>query len=167
MRRPKSPVVEAIESEVNLMAGDYGYEVVDIKLGGPKRNPVLTVLIDKPGGVTADDCAQMSKRFGLLLDAIDPIPTSYQLAVSSPGVERPLTKTEDFRRFVGRNAAIRLVDEQARAKTVEGELRGIDDGRVLLQIDGAEVPIPEDEIESAHLTFDWDPSAYGIKRDDV
>jgi ribosome maturation factor RimP len=97
MRRKRHPVVEAILPQVQVMAGDYGYELVNITYGGPKRNPVLTIVIDKEGGVTADDCAQMSKRLGLLLDVLDPIPTSYQLAVSSPGIERPLVTIAEER----------------------------------------------------------------------
>jgi ribosome maturation factor RimP len=117
---------------------------------------MLTIVIDKPGGVTADDCAQMSKRLNLLLDVLDPIPGSYQLAVSSPGVERPLTKSSDFERFAGRQAAVRFVGESGRPRTVTGELRGLREGHVLLQVDGGELSIPEAEIESAHLTFSWE-----------
>jgi len=159
MRGRKHPVVEAIEDEVRAMTEDYGYELVAIKYGGPKRNPSLTIMIDKEGGVTADDCARMSKRLGLLMDVIDPIPTSYQLAVSSPGVERPLVRIEDFERFAGREAAIRFFGEDDRPRTVTGELRGVRDGRIALLADAEELLIPEDQVESAHLTFNWDDSA--------
>ncbi len=156
MRRPKHPVVVAIGRQVEEMLADYGYELVDITYGGPKRNPMLTVLIDKPSGVTADDCATASKHLNVLLDALDPIPTSYQLAVSSPGVERPLTKSTDFDRFAGREAAIRFVNESGRPQTVTGELRRVGDGVVAIYTEGGEVRIPEDQIESAHLAFSWE-----------
>jgi len=161
MRRSKPPVVEAIEADFIEMAGDYGLEIVDITFGGPKRNPTLTVLIDKPGSVTADDCAKMSKRFGLLMDVKDPIATSYQLAVSSPGVERPLTKTADFERFAGRGAAVRFVDEDERPKTVTGELQGLRNGNVVLSVEGEEQLIQEDRVESARLTFELDAATPG------
>ncbi len=156
MRRGKHPVVEAIEAETQAMVEDYGYELVQITCGGPKRNPVLTIMIDKPGGVTADDCATMSKRLGLLLDVLDPIPTSYQLAVSSPGVERPLTNLSDFERFSGREAAVRFVDDRGRPESRVGHLRGISNGTVILEVEGGELRIPEQQIENAHLTFSWD-----------
>jgi len=156
MRRKKHPVVEAIESEVRVMTEDYGYELVDITCGGPKRNPVLTIMIDKAGGVTADDCAEMSKRLGLLLDVLDPIPTSYQLAVSSPGIERPLVKLADFERFAGRQAAVRYYDDSDRARTVVGDLRGVRNGQVVVLVEGTELCLAEERIDSAHLTFDWD-----------
>jgi len=94
----------------------------------------------------------------VLLDALDPIPTSYQLAVASPGIERPLTKSADFERFAGREAAIRFVDESGRPKTIEGQLRGIEEGTVVLQVGAEERRIPEDQVESAHLTFSWEQS---------
>jgi len=156
MRRGKHPVVEAIEAETQAMVEDYGYELVQITCGGPKRNPLLTIMIDKPGGVTADDCAVMSKRLGLLLDVLDPIPTSYQLAISSPGVERPLTKLSDFERFTGREAAVRSVDDTGRPQSRTGRLRGIRNGAVVFEVDGEELQIPEQQIEAAHLTFSWD-----------
>jgi len=156
MRRKKHPVVEAIEPQVETMAGDYGYELVNITYGGPKRNPVLTIMIDKAGGVTADDCAEMSRRLGLLMDVLDPIPTSYQLAISSPGIERPLVKLADFERFSGREAAVRFYDESDHAKTVAGTLGGVKDGQVALVVGAEELLIAEDRIDSAHLTFDWD-----------
>ncbi|MGQ9732813.1 MAG: ribosome maturation factor RimP [Candidatus Zipacnadales bacterium] len=156
MRRAKHPVVEAIETKVRMMAEDYGYEVVDITYGGPKRNPVLTIMIDKENGVTANDCAEMSRRFSVLLDAIDPIPTSYQLAVSSPGIERPLVQMADFERFVGRRASIRFYTDEDKPCTVAGELRGVRDGQVVLLMNGDELAIAEERIDRAHLIFDWD-----------
>ena len=156
MRRRRHPVVEAIESEGGAMVGDYGFELVAITCGGLKRNPVLTVMIDKPGGVTADDCAAMSKRLSLLLDVLDPIPTSYQLAVSSPGVERPLTKLSDFERFVGREAEVRCEGDEGRARTRVGRLQGVRDDVVLIEVDGESIEIPEQRIEHAHLRFSWD-----------
>ena len=161
MRRRKHPVVEAIEPQVQAMAGDYGYELVNITYGGPKRNPILTIMIDKDRGVTADDCAEMSKRLGLLMDVLDPIPTSYQLAVSSPGIERPLVKLEDFTRFAGRQAAVRYYDETDHPRTVVGELRGVRDGQVCVLVDETELAIAEDRIDSAHLTFDWEQLGVG------
>ncbi len=156
MRRKRHPVVGAIEPQVQAMAEDYGYELVNITYGGPKRNPILTIMIDKAGGVSAEDCATMGKRLGLLMDVLDPIPTSYQLAVSSPGIERPLVKLADFERFVGRQAAVRHYDETEHARTVVGELRGVRDGCVVVLVEGAELSIGEERIDSAHLAFDWD-----------
>ncbi len=156
MRRSRHPVVEAIEGETRAMVEDYGFELVDITCGGLKRNPVLTIMIDKPGGVTADDCAAMSKRLNVLLDVLDPIPTSYQLAVSSPGVERPLTKLPDFERFAGRQAQVRFRGDDDRPRTCAGRLLGVRDDAVVIEVDGQELEVPQQQIENAHLTFSWD-----------
>ena len=161
MRRKRHPVVEAIEPKVQAMTEDYGYELVNITYGGPKRNPVVTIMIDKAGGVTADDCAEMSRRLGLLMDVLDPIPASYQLAISSPGIERPLVRMADFERFTGREAAVRYYDDTDHAKTVVGSLGGVRDGQVALVVGPDELLIAEDHIDSAHLTFDWDKLGVG------
>jgi ribosome maturation factor RimP len=156
MRHKRHPVAEAIEAETRAMVEDYGFELVDIRCGGLKRNPILTIMIDKPGGVTADDCAAMSKRLNVLLDVLDPIPTRYQLAVSSPGVERPLTKLTDFERFAAREAQVRFRGSDGRPRTSVGQLRGVRNGTVVIEVNGDELEIPEQQIEDAHLTFSWD-----------
>jgi ribosome maturation factor RimP len=161
MKRKPHPVVQAVEEQVRAMAEDYGYELVAVTYGGPKRNPVLTITIDKPGGVSAEDCAQMSRRLGLLLDALDPIPTSYQLQVSSPGIERPLVKPADFERFAGREAAVRVYGEDEKARTVVGELCGVHEGGVALRVGAETLLIDEERIDCAHLTFDWDAPGVG------
>ncbi len=156
MPRPKHPVVAAIESEVELMLGDYGYELVAIRFGGTKRNPVLTILMDKEGGVTADDCAEMSPRLSLLLDVIDPIRTSYQLVVSSPGIERPLTKPAHFERFRGQQVAVRFQPPEGRRRTVQGTVEQTTPDAVYVAANGQTWEINYEGIEEAHLVCDWD-----------
>ena len=155
MRR-KHPVVEAVEGQAEQMLQDYGFELVDIRYGGTKRSPVLTIMMDKEGGVTADDCADMSPRLSLLLDVANPIPTSYQLIVSSPGIERPLTKPEHFRRFVGEQAEVRWRDSAGKPQTVLGVLEASSADVVRLDSSGERHEIRLEDVEEAHLVCDWD-----------
>ena len=78
-----------------------GFELVDSELAGRGRNAVLRVYIDGPHGVTVDDCAEVSRQLSAILDVEDPFPERYVLEVSSPGLDRPLVRREDFERFVG------------------------------------------------------------------
>ncbi len=165
MRISKHPVVRKIEGDVEKTLADFGYELVQMKFGGGAGGRTLTVFIDRPGrastlthpdGVTATDCQEMSRRLSLLLDMLDPIPGSYTLVVSSPGLDRPLTRDADFERFKGEHVAVRHRPSGGARKTERGLLRGVADERVLLQIEDECHEIPLAEVEEAHLVYDWD-----------
>jgi len=151
----KHPVVEQVEPEVERTLRDFGYELVHMKFGGPGGNQTLSVYIDKPGGVTTNDCQYMAERLSVVLDLLDPIRGSYHLLVSSPGVERPLTRDSDFERFVGQQAAVTHRDAEGKRATVRGRLQGVQDGRVLLQVGEQTESVPAEEVEQAHLVFEW------------
>lgn len=155
MRIRKHPVVRKIEGEVAETVESFGYELVQIKYGGGSGGRSLMIMIDRPEGVSADDCGEMSRRLSMLLDTLDPIPSSYTLIVSSPGLDRPLTRDSDFDRFADETAAVRhQTDEGPRTDT--GVLRGTEDDEVVLQIEDELVRIPLAEVEEAHLVHEWD-----------
>jgi ribosome maturation factor RimP len=152
---PKHPVVERVEPEVERTLRDFGYELVQIKFGGPAGNQTLSVYIDKPGGITTGDCHYMTERLSVLLDVLNPVPGSYHLLVSSPGVNRPLTRDSDFDRFAGEKAAVTFRDAEGKRATVRGRLKGLQDGRVVLE-DGEQVDsVAAEDVEEAHLVFEW------------
>lgn len=156
MKLSKHPVVRRIEAEVEQTCEDFGYELVQVKYGSEAGGPTLSVLIDRPEGLTADDCSEMSRRLSLLLDTLDPIPGAYTLIVSSPGLDRPLTRDEDFERFAGESAAVRHRDADGQRRTDTGVLSGVQSGDVVLETENDSLHIPLDRIEEAHLVFDWD-----------
>src|SRR5689334_16634770 len=96
--------ITAIGKEV---AEKNGFELVQCQIAGSNRSPVVRVFIDKQGGVTVEDCAEVSREMEAILDREDLIPTSYVLEVSSPGIERELFTLDDFKRFAGQNARIK------------------------------------------------------------
>jgi len=155
MRENRHPVVRKVEVEVEQLLGDFGYELVQIKYGGEGGGRSLTIMMDKEGGVTAEDCSEMSRRLSMLLDTLDPIPSSYTLIVSSPGLDRPLTRETDFDRFAGEHAAIRHRMEGAR-RTDQGTLVGLEGEVVVLETRDGTLRIPLSEVEEAHLVYDWD-----------
>jgi ribosome maturation factor RimP len=101
---------------------------------------VIRVFIDRPGpaatpevSVSIEDCAEVSREIGTILDVEDPLPSAYTLEVSSPGLDRPLRGAEDYRRFAGRLAKIVVSEAVDNQKAFEGRLRGVEDSAVLLE----------------------------------
>ena len=102
-------------------------ELVHVELVGG-RSPVLRVYIDKPGGVTLDDCAALSERLSVHLDVEDLIPSQYLLEVASPGLDRGLYKAADYERFAGLPAHIKLAEPLNGQRNFHGTLLGLDRG---------------------------------------
>jgi ribosome maturation factor RimP len=102
-----------------------GLELVHAELSGG-RNPVLTVYIDKPGGVTIDDCTAVNERLSLILDVEDLIPHKYTLEVASPGLDRGLYKEADYERFAGLPCHIKISEAIAGQRNFHGRLIGLD-----------------------------------------
>lgn len=156
MKLATHPVAQKIQAEVERTLQDFGFELVQIKFGGAGAARALTIYMDSPHGVSADDCQNMTRRLSVLLDALDPIPGSYTLIVSSPELDRPLTRESDFDRFAGQLASVRyrLVGESAR--TIRGALGGLRGDVAIVATDAGPVEVPLSSIEEAHLIYQWD-----------
>jgi len=153
-------LLATIEALIMPILTDLGMELVDLEFKREGHSWFLRLFIDKPGGVTLDDCAEVSREVSALLEVEDPIEAPYRLEVSSPGIDRPLKKPADFDRFAGQLVKIKtrkLLDPDVRGhqrKTFVGELCGLDGTLVRLrQTDrrGGEISIPLVEIDRANL----------------
>jgi ribosome maturation factor RimP len=151
----KHPVIERIEGEVEQTLRDFGYELVLMKFGGPPGDQMLSIYLDKPGGITTADCQYMNERLSVLLDLLDPVPGTYHLMISSPGVNRPLTRDGDFDRFTGRKAAVTYRDAEGKRATVRGKLAGLVDGQVVVENETGTQQLAVDTVEQAHLLHEW------------
>jgi ribosome maturation factor RimP len=138
----------AIERKIELAVTGLGYELVDVQASNGGR--LLRVFIDKPGGITVDDCATVSRQLTRVLpvEGID----FERLEVSSPGLDRPLRKHGDFVRFAGQKAELRMrtPDASGRRKFV-GVLQGAEAGRVNVECDGQVIVLSLDDVERAKL----------------
>jgi ribosome maturation factor RimP len=128
-----------------------GCELVGIELQGQGLRSLLRLYIDRPEGVTLDDCERVSHQVSGLLDVEDPIRGAYTLEVSSPGLERPLFTPAHFERFVGERIKVKLDVPVEGRRSVTGVLRGMREGCVVVLEDGVEKVLPLDAIRRAHL----------------
>jgi ribosome maturation factor RimP len=127
-----------------------GFELADLD-AHPGRRGLLRLYIDRPGGVTLDDCQRVSEQIGALLDVEDPLPGSYVLEVSSPGFDRRLRTRAHFERFSGEQARIELKDALDGRRRFTGRLAGIEDDAVLIEVDGETRRLPLNDIAVARL----------------
>jgi ribosome maturation factor RimP len=146
--------LDRIRDAAERAARSAGVEVVDVewKIG---KQRFLRVFIDKPEGVSHRDCQAVSEQLGVLLDLEDLVPGSrYVLEVSSPGLDRKLTKPSEFERFKGRLARISTTEPVANAKFFEGRLAGFADGRVKIDVRGQIIEVPFADIRKANLVVE-------------
>jgi ribosome maturation factor RimP len=131
-----------------------GYAPVRVRLSGGQR-PVLQVMVERKdaAGITLDDCAEVSRALSALLDVEDPLPGSYSLEVSSPGIDRPLVKPQDFERFAGREAALEMRAPIAGRRRFRGRLLGLAGDRVRIALEEGETSLPLDQIHKAKLVL--------------
>ncbi len=150
-------VVERVMAAARPLAEAEGLELVAVEYQREAGGWVLRVYLDKPGGLTLEDCQRVSQQLGDLLDVEDPIEHAYTLEVSSPGLERPLVSEADFARFAGRLVRLQTgapVDGQRRFR---GRLLGIAGGMVRLEVEGGrQVDVPHAAIERARLVVEWE-----------
>jgi len=148
-------IEELVSGWVEDIVADQEIELVDVEYVKEQRGWVLRVFLDKPGGITIDDCQAVSLVLDKKLDEEDPIRGSYSLEVSSPGLERPLKKAKDFQRFAGRLAEIRTYSGVYGRKKFKGILQGLRDDQVLLEFEGEVIEIPLDLIAKANLALEF------------
>jgi ribosome maturation factor RimP len=123
------------------------YELVELEFHGG----VLRIYIDRPEGVTLDDCQKVSQQMGAVLDVEDPIPGAYTLEVSSPGMDRPLRKPMDFQRHAGQRVRIELLLPFDGRRRFSGTLRGVETDEVLIEVDSKLYRLPFTQIGKARL----------------
>jgi ribosome maturation factor RimP len=151
----------AVEERVRKIAGrvatDHGLELVHAEVAGPDNKPIVRIFIDKPNGVTHQDCSAVSLHVGTVLDVEDFIHASYTLEVSSPGIERGLYKRQDYERFAGSPAKLRTRKPINGQRNFRGKLLGIDSEEVLFEDrTSGRIRIPLEIIAKANLEMDVD-----------
>ena len=151
----QNSIAERVQELAERVAIDHGLELVHSEVAGPENKPIVRVFIDKPHGVTHDDCSDVSLHLGTILDVEDFIHASYTLEVSSPGLERGLYKRADYERFAGSDAKLKTRQPIEGQRNFRGRLLGVDENDVLIEDrTSGRVRIPFDIITKANLEVD-------------
>nr|PZN05288.1 MAG: ribosome maturation factor RimP [Bacillota bacterium] len=151
----KNKILKKVSEIGERVVSSKGLEMVDVEFVQENGNWYLRYYIDKPGGITLDDCQEVSEEIGRLLDIEDPIPHSYILEVSSPGVERKLKKEKDFIKYIGSDVEIKTFEPIDGKKIFKGTLSDYNNGMVILNTDSGVINIPFDKISSAQLKYNF------------
>jgi ribosome maturation factor RimP len=153
----RDDITSKIEEIAERVCGSEGLEVVEVAVLGGGSARVVRIFIDKPEGVTHADCELVSHQVGTILDVEDVVPGGrYHLEVSSPGLDRKLTKAAHFERFLGQKAKIVLREPFENQKSWVGKLARFENNQVTLEpTEGKFVTFPLDRIERANLKFEW------------
>ena len=144
-------VTSALRARLASGVAALGFELIEAELSGGRQHRTLRVYIDGPQGVSVDDCAAVSRQLSALLDVEDPIPGSYTLEVSSPGLDRPLVTPADFRRFQGAMIRVRLASALDGRRNFTGRLLETTPEVVVMQVDHERFNLPLAAIERARL----------------
>src|SRR5258707_13985488 len=144
-----------VQEIAERVAIDHGLELVHAEVAGPANKPIVRVFIDKPQGVTHEDCSQVSVHLGTILDVEDFIHASYTLEVSSPGLERGLYKRADYERFAGSQAKLKIRQPIAGQRNFRGTLAGVEGENIIFEDrTSGRVLIPLNLITRANLEVD-------------
>jgi ribosome maturation factor RimP len=145
--------MERVRQIAERVTASQGVELVELEFRGGGKARMLRLYIDKPGGVTHEDCAQVSRELGTILDVEDAVPGGrYLLEVSSPGLDRKLLKPADYERFAGSRVRLLTREPVEGNRHFEGRLQGLHDGRVAVELGGGKkssTPAREKSVRAA------------------
>jgi len=151
----ENSIAERVQELAERVAIDHGFELVHAEVAGPDNKPIVRVFIDKPQGVTHEDCSEVSFHLGTILDVEDFIHSSYTLEVSSPGLERGLYKRADFERFAGSTAKLKTRQPIEGQRNFRGRILGLEGDDVLFEDrTSGQVRVPLEWISKANLEVD-------------
>ena len=175
----RAEIISRITAMAEQAAAPAGIEIVEVELKGSGKHSLLRIYIDRPEGVSHADCELVSRAVGSALDEDDLIPGSYELKVSSPGIERKLTKWQDWLRFCGKKVKVVLKEpvhvetaangetsknaertrggaKSADFKSFDGTIASAENHTVTVELaGGSQVTFPLEQVDRANLKFDW------------
>lgn len=147
-------ITKEIEQQIEQIITDYNYLLIDLNIRGNEKNPIVEIFVDNQKGVSADDCADISKAIGVMLDEEDAISSGYRLDVSSPGVDRPLKFLEQFPKHLNRQFEVQYVSGEE-VKNLKAKLVKISDDKLLFKSGKEEFLLSFDDIKSAKVLISF------------
>jgi ribosome maturation factor RimP len=153
------PYQEKIRQLIEPVIESEDMEIIDVECLKMKFRWLVRIYIDKEGGVTVDDCSEISKQVGDILDVYDVLRGSYTLEVSSPGLDRPLTRDKDFIKYRGSTVRIKTGEKLDGVKNFHGKLNDYLDENgaktLIVDVSGKIYRIPRDMVVKAHLVYEF------------
>ncbi len=143
----KQKLLQLLEPAIEKL----GFELADLDLKTGGRDGLLRIFIDKAEGIDIEDCEAVSRQVSALLDVEDPLQSNYTLEVSSPGLDRTLTKPAHFHRFMGQDVRVKLRFPLEGRRNYRGALMAADEEKIEVEVDGESHSLPLSTIESARL----------------
>ncbi|MEW5921091.1 MAG: ribosome maturation factor RimP [Bacillota bacterium] len=157
-QRDPNPVLKTIENLAAKAVKQIGLELVDVEWKTSEGKPLIVVYIDSDEGISLEHCQKVSKSLGDLLDREDPLPSSYYLEVSSPGIERRLKKESDFERFVGKDIKVKTFNKINDSRNFRGVIKGFSENTLTMLLEnGEELKINIADIARANLWYKQAP----------
>jgi len=148
-------ITKRIAELVEPVLDEFGYELVDVEYLSKHGKWVLQVFIDRTGGISIDDCVQVSRELGDLIDIKEIIEHEYVLEVSSPGVNRPLKKEKDFMRAIGLKIKATTKTPIKGRRNFTGRLEEFRNGELYIDINGKQIILPYEEIGKANIVYEF------------
>jgi len=148
--------VQKLNELLQPLVEDLGYEFVGLEYNSNPKHAVLRIYIDHDNGVGIEDCEAVSRETAALLDVKDPIRSNYNLEVSSPGLDRPLFTTAQYRQFAGSEVKITIFAPQDGRRKFSGPILGADENGIRIEQDGTEVTLDINNVVKARLVPDYD-----------
>lgn len=147
--------IEKMVADITMpIVEKFNYDLVDVEFVKEGPDYFLRIFIDKPNGITIDDCQKVSKMISEKLDDLDPIDRSYYLEVSSPGIDRPLKNDRDLKKNVGKEVEIKLYAPLDGKKIYVGNLKDFNDEQIKIETEEkSEFIIPKEKISKINLAF--------------
>ena len=143
--------IEKLNLIVEPAVNGLGYELADLEVKQQGRSKLVRLFIDKPEGITLDDCESVSQQVSLLLDVEDPISDDYVLEISSPGLNRTLKKLEHYQRFIGCEIRVKLYPSEEGRRNFRGKLLTATQDKINIEVDGEVHEINQELIEYTRL----------------
>ncbi len=151
----KKNIAGTVRELITPIADELGYMIWDVEYVKEGADMILRITIDKDEGIDIEDCEKMSRAIDPVIDEADPIETSYRMEVSSPGVERTLSRPEHFEKCIGEKVEIRLYAPVNGQKQVVGVLKAADAKSMTVTVNGEDVTLEKSAVAKAATVFEW------------
>jgi len=152
------PVTEQVAALVEPVVDEMGVELVDVEYLSENGRWILRIYVDKPGGVTLDDCVRVSREIDDLIEVKDIFHQEYVLEVSSPGLNRRLKKERDFERVVGKTIRVRMITPIRGRRNFKGILHSFENGILRLRVEDDSFLLPYRDLDRANLVYEFKQS---------